>query len=112
MPVLSDPEWAALKAAVDQVRSGEGRRFQAERRTFEAVIWRLRNGARWRAIPTELGPWWRAAHLHIRWSRKGLWAQVFAVLRERGQPALAEVFLDGTSIRAHAKAAGAKGGRH
>jgi transposase len=111
MSVLSDAEWRELKAVLDQVRSGEGRRFQDERRTLEAVIWRLRNGARWRAVPAELGPWWRAAQLHIRWARKGLWTRVFQILRDRGRPDLAEVFLDGTSVRAHAKAAGAKGGR-
>lgn len=110
MSVLSDGEWALLKAALDRVRSGEGRRFREERRTIEAVIWRLRNGTPWWALPAEFGPWWRAAQLHIRWSRKGQWAKLFEVLREQGRPDLGEVFLDGSSIRAHQKAAGAKGG--
>ena len=111
MPVLSDAQWNELKGVLDVVRSGEGRRFQDERRTIEAVIWRQRNGARWRAVPAELGPWWRAAQLHIRWSRKDLWARLFEALRDQGRPELCEVFLDGTSVRAQAKAAGAKGGR-
>lgn len=111
MAVLSDGEWSVLKAALDRVRSGEGRRFQEERRTLEAVVWRMRTGAPWRALPAEFGPWWRAAQLHIRWSRKGQWARLFEVLREQGRPDLGEVFLDGSSIRAHQKAAGAKGGR-
>lgn len=110
MAVLADGEWAALKAALDQVRSGEGRRFQDERRTIEAVVWRLRNGTGWRAVPAEFGPWWRAAQLHRRWSRKGAWTRLFEVLREQGHPDLGEVFLDGTTVRAHPKAAGAKGG--
>lgn len=110
MEVLKDEEWSALKGALDRVRSGEGRRFQEERRTLEAVIWRMRTGAPWRALPTEFGPWWRAAQLHIRWSRKGQWARLLEVLREQGRPDLGEVFLDSTSIRAHQKAAGAKGG--
>jgi transposase len=111
MPVLSDQQWCDLKPVLAEVRSGEGRRFENERRTVEAVIWRMRNGARWRAIPAELGPWWRAAQLHIRWSRKGTWTKLFEALRRQGRPDLAEVFLDGTNVRAHAKAAGAKGGR-
>jgi transposase len=110
MGLLSDDEWARLKAALDAVRSGMGRPFPDERRTIEAVIWRLRNGAKWRAVPPELGPWWKAAQLHIRWSRTGIWERVFAYLRDVGRPDLGEVFLDGTSIRAHQKAAGAKGG--
>ena len=81
------------------------------RRTIEAIAWRMRNGARWRAVPRELGPWWKAAQLHIRWSRAGVWQRLFLLLRDAGRAELAEIFLDGSSIRAHQKAAGAKGGR-
>jgi transposase len=111
MGILSEAEWARLKAALDAARSGTGRPFPDERRTVEAVVWRQRNGAKWRAVPPEFGPWWKAAQLHIRWSRAGVWERAFALLRGAGRPDLGEVFLDGTSIRAHQKAAGAKGGR-
>lgn len=110
MSVLSDAEWLALAAVLAEVRSGTGRPFVDERLTVEGVVWRLRNGARWRAMPAEYGPWWRVAQLHYRWSKMGIWARLFALLRDRGRPELAEVFLDGTSVRAHQKAAGAKGG--
>jgi len=110
MQILSDGEWSRLKAALDEARCGTGRPLGDERQTVEAVIWRQRNGAKWRAVPSELGPWWRAAQLHIRWSRAGVWERAFAVLRDAGQPELGEVFLDGTNMRAHHKAAGAKGG--
>ena len=110
MTVLTDEEWAALKAALDAVRSPRRRPMKDERQTVEAVVWRLRNGAKWRAVPAELGPWARAAHLHIRWSRLGVWERAFERLRGTEHGALAEVMLDGTSVRAHQKAAGAKGG--
>ena len=110
MQILSDGEWSRLKAALDEARSGTGRPLDDERKTVEAVIWRQRNGAKWRAVPSELGPWWRAAQLHIRWSRAGIWERAFAILRDAGRPELGEVFLDGTNVRAHHKAAGAKGG--
>ena len=111
MGILSDGEWARLKAALDAARSGTGRPFPDERRTVEAVVWRQRNGAKWRSVPPELGPWWKAAQLHIRWSRLGVWERAFERLRDAGRPDLGEVFLDGTNVRAHHKAAGAKGGR-
>jgi transposase len=110
MRVLSDGEWARLKAALDAARSGTGRPFPDERRTVEAMVWRQRNGAKWRPVPPELGPWWKAAQLHIRWSRLGVWEQAFARLRDAGRPDLGEVFLGGTGVRAHREAAGAKGG--
>ena len=110
MSELMDEEWAALKAALDAARSGTGRPLRDERTVVEGIVWRLRNGAKWRSLPSRFGPWWRAAQLHIRWSRLGVWARAFAHLRDAGSPELGEVFLDGTSIRAHQKAAGAKGG--
>jgi transposase len=62
-------------------------------------------------VPAELGPWWRAAQLFIRWSKLGVWPRLLEAAQERGV-GLGMAFLDGTSIRAHAKAAGAprKGG--
>ena len=110
MQILSYDEWTRLKVALDAARSGTGRPFPDLKRTVEAVIWRQRNGAKWRAVPAELGPWWKAAQLHIRWSRLGIWQRAFEHLRGQGRPELAEVFMDGTSVRAHQKAAGAKGG--
>jgi transposase len=111
MQILSDGEWRQLKAALDVARSGTGRPLGEERKTVEAIIWRQRNGAKWRAVPAAFCPWWKAAQLHIRWSRAGVWERVFAILRDAGQPELGEVFLDGTNVRAHHKAAGAKGGQ-
>ena len=76
------------------------------RRTVEAIVWRCANGAKWRAIPAELGPWWKAAQTFIRWARLGVWDRLLDAAQERGVQ-LGMAFLDGTSIRAHAKAAGA-----
>lgn len=109
MSELTDGEWVALKAALDAARSGTGRPLRGERTVVEGIVWRMRNGAKWRALPDRFGPWWRAAQLHIRWSRLGVWERAFAHIRDTGGPALEEVFMDGTSIRAHHKVAGAKG---
>jgi transposase len=72
----------------------------------EAIVWRCRNGATWRAVPAELGPWWKAAQVFIRWARLGVWERLLDLAKARGVE-LGMTFLDGTSIRAHAKAAGA-----
>ena len=110
MTMLTDHEWATLKAALDHARSGRGRPFCGERRTVEGVLWRLKNGPPWRAVPEAFGPWWRSAQLHKRWSDAGVWHRAFERLRDTGRPELAEVMLDGTVVLAHAKAAGAKKG--
>ena len=77
------------------------------RRTVEAIVWRCQNGAKRRAAPAELGPWWTAAQIFIRWARAGVWERLLTLVQERGIQ-LGMVFLDGTSVRAHQKAAGAR----
>src|SRR6195952_1534124 len=76
------------------------------RRTISAIVWRHHNGAKWRAVPAELGPWWMAAQTFIRWSRLNVWERLLMLVQEQGVQ-LGMTFLDGTSIRAHQKAAGA-----
>src|SRR4051794_41025947 len=64
------------------------------------------NGAKWRSIPGELGPWGKAAQTFIRWAHLGVWERLLNLVQQRGV-ALGMAFLDGTTIRAHQKAAGA-----
>jgi transposase len=110
--VLTDEQWAVLEPLVEACRPPAKVPPQHLRRTIGAILWRHDNGAKWRAIPEDLGPWWMAAQTFIRWSRLGVWERMLAMAQERGV-ALGMAFLDGTSIRAHQKAAGAaKKARH
>src|SRR3954452_11514834 len=105
--VVTDEQRAARTPALDAVGSGTARPPTEERRTVGGVVWRLRNGARWRAMPAGYGPWWRPAQLHIRWSEAGMRERLFARLRDAGRTGLPDVVADGTVVRAHQKAAGA-----
>ncbi len=104
--MLTDEQWTALKPLVERCRPPAKTPPRHLRRTVGAIVWRHRNGATWRAIPAELGPWWKAAQTFIRWARLGVWGRLLRLAQERGV-ALGMVFLDGTAIRAHQKAAGA-----
>ena len=107
--VLTDAQWAVLEPLVLAVRP-RGKTPHADlRRTMAAILWRHQNGAKWRAIPAELGPWWGAAQTFIRWAKQGVWERLLESVRRRGI-ALGMTFIDGTTIRAHQKAAGAKKG--
>jgi transposase len=110
MQVLTDEQWSVLEPLLAAVRPRAPQPIRRFRRTIEAIVWRLQNGAKWRAIPAELGPWWMAAQTFIRWSRLGVWERLHQLAQKRQPPELGLVFLDGTVIRAHQKAAGAKGG--
>ena len=104
--VLTDAEWSELEPLIEACRPRGKTKHHDLRRTIEAILWRHQNGAKWRSIPSDLGPWWMAAQTFIRWARLGVWERLLELAQERGV-ALGMVFLDGSSIRAHAKAAGA-----
>ena len=105
--MLSDAQWTLLEPLIEACRPKGKTAPQDLRRTVSAILWRHQNGAKWRAIPEELGPWWRAAQIFIRWARAGVWERLLSLVQERGIK-LGMVFLDGKSVRAHQKAAGAR----
>ncbi len=105
--MLSDAQWALLEPLIEACRPKGRTPPQDLRRTLSAILWRHQNGAKWRAVPEELGPWWRAAQIFIRWARAGVWERLLSLVQERGIK-LGIVLLDGTSVRAHQKAAGAR----
>ena len=107
--MLTDAHWERLGPLIEACRPKGKTPPQDLRRTISAILWRHQNGAKWRAIPGELGPWWKAAQTFIRWGHLGVWERLLELVQERGV-ALGMTFLDGTNLRAHQKAAGAKKG--
>lgn len=108
---LAAAQWRALRPLLERVRPRGGREFADFERSFAGVVFRLRTGVPWRDLPPRFGAWQRAWALHRRWARLGVWDALLAEARAAGRADLAEVFVDGTAVRAHQKAAGAKGGR-
>jgi transposase len=104
--MLTDAQWATLGPLVEACRPKGKTAPRDLRRTVGAILWRHENGAKWRSIPADLGPWWMAAQTFIRWTRLGVWERLLALAQARGVQ-LGMTFLDGTSVRAHQKAAGA-----
>jgi transposase len=104
--MLTDTQWERLEPLIEACRPKGKTPPQDLRRTLSAILWRHENGAKWRAVPADLGPWSRAAQTFIRWARLGVWERLLLLAQERGVQ-LGMTFLDGTSIRAHQKAAGA-----
>ena len=105
--MLTAGAWMDLEPLIEACRPKGKTPPQDLRRTIAAILWRHENGAKWRAIPADLGPWSRAAQTFIRWARLGVWERLLLLAQERGVQ-LGMTFLDGTSIRAHHKAAGAE----
>jgi transposase len=109
--VFTDAAWAVWEPLIEEVRPHGKTPPKELRRTIPALLWRHRNGAKWRRIPGDLGAWWLAAQLFIRWAKAGVRESLLKLVQQRGV-ALGMTFLGGTNIRAHHTAAGAgKGGQ-
>lgn len=104
---LSDAEWAAIQPYLPQGRRG-ARRVD-DRRVISGIVHMLKTGARWRDRPPEYGPYTTVDNRFNRWSRQGVWSDVFYALT--GKFDVATGSLDASHIKAHRSAGGAKGGR-
>src|SRR4051794_4742133 len=83
--MLSDAHWMSLEPLVEACRPKGKTQPKDLRRTLSAIVWRHENGAKWRAIPAELGPWSRAAQTFLRWARLGVWERLLLLAQESMQ---------------------------
>jgi transposase len=79
---VDDTLWARLAPilTIDKPRKKPGRPRRDDRLLFDGVIWVLRTGAQWAALPTEFGP---KSTCHARfqeWVRAGVFPQAWALL--------------------------------
>ena len=109
---LTDREWARLEPLFPR-RSRTGRPPKDHRIILDALLWLAKTGAPWRDLPERFGPWRTAATRFYRWTQSGLWERILMEIRRIAGKSLDwDVHMvDGTNVRAHRCAAGAKGGR-
>ena len=105
---MSDQMWARLAPLLPPEKGRRGRPSLPNRPFVEAILWKHRTGAPWRDLPEVFGSWASVFTRFNRWSRAGVWQTILEVLRSEADTEW--VMLDGTVIRAHQHAAGAKGG--
>jgi transposase len=111
---LTDEEFALLapRLPAEDHGGGRGRPFLPHRTVLEAIFWIHRTGAPWRDLPNEYGNWSTVYERFRRWRKEGLFAQILAALESAGRKAEKIDFefsaVDGSNIRAHRCAAGAR----
>lgn len=104
---LSDLEWTRIEPLLPRGRRGAHR--VDDRRVISGIVHMLRTGARWRDCPKDYGPYTTIYNRFNRWSKQGVWEDVFYALTG-SSGVVSSASMDSTHVKAHRSAAGAKGG--
>src|SRR5207302_10497937 len=104
---LSDSEWAKIEPLMPRGRRGAPR--VDDRRVISGIIHMLRSGGRWRDCPAAYGPYTTIYNRFNRWSRQGIWFEMFEALTG-STGIIGTAAIDSSHIKAHRSAAGGKGG--
>ena len=113
---LADEQWELI-ADLFPPEQGNGHPWRSHRLMTDAMLWILNAGSPWRDLPDRFGPWQTAYNRFNRWRKDGTFDSILERLQmrldEEGRIDWDLWMVDGSSVRAHASAAGGgeKGGR-
>src|SRR5829696_7522770 len=111
---LTDGQWERLRPLLPPPPRSRGRPRRDDRLIVEGILWRLATGVPWRDLPERFGSWRTVYSRFRRWQQAGVWERALATLQAdadaTGDLDWARHFLDGTTVRAHQHAAGARKG--
>src|SRR5215210_7508797 len=110
---LSNEQWAKIEPLLPPQQSGKkGRPYLPHRQIINGILWPIRTGIPWRDIPERYGPYQTCYDRFVRFRKKGLWQNILELLQkdqdEQGQLDWDKAWVDGSVIRAHQHAAGAR----
>lgn len=111
---LSEEQWNRIAPLLPPQKPDTGCPAKDHRMIINGILWILRTGAPWRDLPERYGAWSTVSGRFYHWRKLGLWQQVLAALQMQadaeGKLNWDIHFVDGSVIRAHQHAAGAKRG--
>jgi transposase len=92
---VTDEQWARVAPIFEQRGKGRPRQVSA-REILNAILYVLKNGCAWRAIPGDLPKWQTVFVQRSRWTRQGLLARALETVRGACTPSLG--IIDSTFI--------------
>jgi putative transposase len=105
---LTDEQWRRIEHLIPGKPGDPGRSGKDNRLFVDAIVWMARTGTPWRDLSPVFGKWNSVWKRFRRWAKAGVWERIMAALAD--DPDFESVIIDGTIVRAHQHAAGAKGG--
>lgn len=78
--LITDDLWEKFRTVFKKYGCHE---WKNDRNVMEGILWKLRSGAPWRYIPSELCCWKTAYNKFNRWALKGLWDNFFLIYEKK-----------------------------
>jgi transposase len=109
---LTNAQWALLAPLLMRPRRADGRGRPptvALREVVNAILYVLREGCRWRALPHDFPPWQTVYWYFAKWSDDGTLVQIHDALRRRTREQLGRdpdpsaLIIDSQSVKATEK---------
>ncbi len=109
---LTDEQWARLQPLLPPQKPETGKPNINHRRIINGILWILRTGAPWRDLPERYGSHNTVWSRFRRWRDAGILDQVLRTLQADAAHGDALdgslTMIDGSNVRAHQQAAGAR----
>jgi transposase len=110
---LTDKEWDKIKdLATYKPARGRSPNPETIRLFLDAILWIAATGSAWRDLPTRFGPWESVYSRFRAYIKRGIFDKILEQLQQaalkKRRMKLRLVCFDGTYIRAHRHAAGAR----
>jgi transposase len=100
---LTDSQWALLDPLIpmpSRRNDGRGRPWKDRRAVLNGILWVLRTGAPWAALPDHYPPYQTCHRRFQQWVRSGVLKGIFEALalelQALGRPDVREAFIDGS----------------
>ena len=77
---LTDAEWAVLEPMMPVTRPRGQERIHSYRDIIDAILYVLRGGIAWRALPGDMPPWQTVYSYFRDWSMDGTWKRIHDAL--------------------------------
>ena len=111
---ITDAQWDRIKEFFPSNGEHAGHPWKDHRLMLDGILWIKKTGAPWRDLPARFGPWETVYYRFRLWTRSGLFSKIMKVLQEElnleGKIDWKLFCVDGTNVRAHRSAAGARRG--
>jgi transposase len=82
---LRAAEWTILEPLVPAVKPGGRPARHSRREIVNAILYVVRGGNQWRAMPHDLPPWQTAFYYFRIWRNDGTWEQIHRAIREQAR---------------------------